>query len=622
MPTPVEEIKERLDIVEVISPYVRLRKTGRTFKGLCPFHTEKTPSFIVYPDGHYHCFGCGASGDVFTFVMRTENLEFREALKLLAERAGVVLESRPQAVAEDKARPRLRELMAAATQYYHNLLLRSTEAQAARQYVAHRGLTAPTVEGWQLGYALESWDAASNYLLGRGYSLDDLIAAGLVVERQGGGYYDRFRHRLLFPIRDAKGNVTGFGARALGDEQPKYLNSPQTLLFDKSATLYGIEHAQEAIRRRDQVIIVEGYMDVLIPHQMGISNVVASLGTALTDRQVRLLKKLSKNIILALDADAAGEEATLRGLEVAREALERVAVPVPTWRGLIRFEYKLDADIRILNLPPGQDPDEVVLRSTEEWQHLVETALPIVDFYFQVVTARLDLTSPKGKSAAVERLIPLIREVPDPVAQAHYVQKLARLVQVDQRLVETQLRRAPAGRTRPPSGEPTTPPSREPRPSSLEAYALVLLLIEPTLYWQVGDLELSLDDFVRTENRETFAAFQTYIIQNEWFELGAFRQTLDPALHAHLDALLAQGASQPPLPGEELEHALRVCLLRLREGRLRAELAELPSLLQEAQTAGDQETVQRLTQQATTLKDALSQAQGALNAQTGWGRKR
>jgi len=610
MPTPVEEIKERLDIVEVISPYVRLRKAGRTFKGLCPFHTEKTPSFIVYPDGHYHCFGCGASGDVFTFVMRTENLEFREALQLLAERAGVVLESRPQAVAEDKLRPRLRELLAAATQYYHNLLLRSSEAQAARQYVAHRGLTAPTVEGWQLGYALESWDAASNYLLGRGYSLDDLVAAGMVVERQGGGYYDRFRHRLLFPIRDAKGNVTGFGARALGDEQPKYLNSPQTLLFDKSATLYGIEHAQEAIRRRDQVIIVEGYMDVLIPHQMGISNVVASLGTALTDRQVRLLKRLSKNIILALDADAAGEEATLRGLEVAREALERVAVPA--WRPLIRFEYKLDADIRILSLPPGQDPDEVVRRSTAEWQHLVETALPIVDFYFQVVTARLDLTSPKGKSAAVERLIPLIREVPDPVAQAHYVQKLARLVRMDERQVETQLRRAPTGRPWPAAGEPPPPTSREPRPSSPEDYALALLLVEPTLYWQVGDLELGPDDFVRTENRETFAAFQTYISQSEWFELEAFRQTLEPALHAHLDALLAQGASRPPLPGEELEHDLRECLLRLREGRLRAELAELPSLLQEAQAAGDQETVQRLAQQATTLKDALSQVQGAL----------
>jgi len=195
-------------------------------------------------------------------------------------------------------------------------------------------------------------------------------------------------------------------------------------------------------------------------------------------------------------------------------------------------------------------------------------------------------------------------------------------VQVDQRLVETQLRRAPAGRPRPPAGEPTTPPSREPRPSSLEDYALALLLIEPTLYWQVGDLELSPDDFVRTENRETFAAFQTYINQSEWFELEAFRQILEPALHQHLEALLAQGASQPPLPSEELEHALRVCLLRRREGRLRAELAELPSLLQEAQAAGDQETVQRLAQQATILKDALSQVQGALNAHTGWGRKR
>ncbi|MCL5265876.1 MAG: DNA primase [Chloroflexi bacterium] len=439
----INEIKDRLNIVDIVSPTVDLKKMGRNFKGICPFHAEKTPSFIVFPDGgNYHCFGCGANGDILTFVMKTQGLDFGEALQLLAQRAGVKLpERRQEAAVEDQKRDRLREINSAAAQYFNHLLLRTEAGKAAREYLERRGIAGSTVETFQLGYSMDSWSASSQYLSGKGYKPAEIVEAGLVVTKDNGDHYDRFRGRLMFPIRDNRGNVIGFGARALDDSQPKYLNSPQTAIFDKGASLYGIDQAQRSIRDTDRAVIVEGYVDVLISHQCGIKNVIASLGTALTERQVGILKKLTKNLVLALDPDAAGDEATLRGLEVAKQVFDKKAVPVPTWRGLIRYEYKLDADIRIITLPRGQDPDEVIRENAEQWQWLVDRALPIIDYYFNVVTSRLDLSEAKGKSAAVEQLLPVIKELRDKVEQAHYLQKLANLVQVSERSLEMRLSR-------------------------------------------------------------------------------------------------------------------------------------------------------------------------------------
>ncbi|MGB9879380.1 MAG: DNA primase, partial [Anaerolineae bacterium] len=366
----IDEIKERLDIVDVISSYVPLKKAGRNYKALCPFHSEKTPSFVVFPDTQsWHCFGaCNTGGDIFTFIMRRENMEFGEALRLLAERAGVSLE--PHREGEEiagKLIERLRTINSLAAEYFHYLLLNSPEGARARDYLGKRGISEQTREAFQLGYARDEWQALGQYLTSKGYSWSDLLEAGLVLERKEGGYYDRFRGRLIFPIRDVRGHIVGFGARALDDAQPKYLNSPQTPLFDKSSILYGIDQAKNAIREQGFVVIVEGYMDVLMAHQHGRKNVVASMGTALTEKQVRVIKKLTKKLVLALDADAAGDQATIRGLEVAKEALDRRAVPVPTWRGLIRYEDQLDAEIRVAMLPPGQDPDEVIKENAANW---------------------------------------------------------------------------------------------------------------------------------------------------------------------------------------------------------------------------------------------------------------
>ena len=635
MTNPVEDIKDRLDAVEVIGKYVPLKKAGHNFKGLCPFHSEKTPYFVVFPDdGHYHCFGCGQSGDIFTFVMKMENLEFGDALRQLADRAGVTLVAQPQAVAEDRSRDRLREINSAASHYFHNLLLKSGEGQRARDFLVRRGVNADTVAGWELGYSLDSWDGLTNYLLSKGYAVEDLVAAGLVRRREVEGrpaspeavvqrsdVYDYFRGRVIFPIRDQKGNVTGFGARTLGDDQPKFLNSPQTLVFDKSASLYGIDHAKETIRAGSQTVIVEGYLDVLIAHQMGILNVVASLGTALTERQLGIVKKLGKRLVLALDADSAGDEATLRGLSTAREVMDRVAVPTPSPRGLIRFEYKLDADLRILSLPRGEDPDNVILRSVAEWNQLVQEALPVVDFYFRVVASRLDLKDPKGKSAAVEQLLPLIREIDNQVAQAHYLAQLSRLVQVDERLLAARLRGlASVG----PAAErlPRVAPVAIRRAVSAEAYCLAQLLRHSRLYWQVEGLDP--EDFTDPLHRQVFTSIQSIIPAGQPLDPHELRDSLDPALWDGFDDLVKLAESQPQGADDEreMENEVVVSAVRIRLARRKEQLQRLSFAQLDPETMADADQATRLRAQADGLGQEIGQLQRSLAERTLLGRRR
>ena len=446
----VDEVKERLDIVEVISQYVPLKKAGRSYKGLCPFHSEKTPSFVVFPENQsWHCFGsCGTGGDVFSFVMKRENLDFGEALATLAARAGVELQPRTATASADEQKiERLREIVADAAGYFNYLLNRAPEAVIARDTLERRGFTQQTWENWQLGYSLDSWDALKDRLTGKGYTLAEIEAAGMVIQRDdGSGYYDRFRGRLMIPIRDVQSRTIGFGARVLREEpgrpQPKYINSPQTPLFDKSNVLYGLDMAKKAIRDADLAVIVEGYMDVLMSHQVGVANVVAGMGTALTESQMRQLKRYSNNLTLALDPDAAGDHATIRGLETARQAMEREWQPVVGPSGLVRQESRLKAQLRIAALPDGLDPDELAYADVERWRRVIADAKPIVDYYLALVGREEDLSTARGKANAVERIAPIIREIANAVERGHYIQQLARLIQTDERLVAEQIARA------------------------------------------------------------------------------------------------------------------------------------------------------------------------------------
>jgi len=628
----VDEVKDRLDIVEVIQSYVPLKKAGRNYKGLCPFHSEKTPSFVVFPEtGTWHCFGaCGTGGDVYTFIMKQENLEFGEALQLLARRAGVELEPRsPQAAEAEKRLDLLRQINQAAAAYFHNLLLNSDEAARARAYLERRGLDPDTIDRFQLGYALDHWDSLLNYLSDKGYALADIHEVGLIIERDNkSGYYDRFRKRVIFPIRDHRGRTIGFGGRVLDDELPKYLNSPQTPLFDKSSVLYGLDQAKRGIRESGQAVIVEGYMDVLMAHQNGINNVVAQMGTALTEAQLKLLKRHTQRFILALDSDAAGNQATLRGLDVARQVMDHKVVPVPTARGLIRFEDRLAADIHILSLPEKRDPDEVIREDPARWAQLIAQAQPVMDYYFQALTKDLDLSSAKGKAEAVRALGPLIAEIGDRVQRTHYLQKLARLVQVDERSLWQQIRQATGRQPAPRPSRPAPPPdSSEGTTLDLNGHCLSLLLCHPSLLHIVdqafqasGDLPLGAEDLSRPDDRALLTAWRQWIEDRKPPEvLGEFYDALDTNLQERVRTLVQAQQEQPPVADDLLRNDTLDSATRLRLHSLQHQIQELRFLLEDARDVKTAEGYGPLIAQLTSRIRGLQQA---MNERSLSGRRR
>ena len=656
----VEEIKERLDIVEVISTYVPLRKAGNLYKGLCPFHQEKTPSFVVYPDrGTWHCFGaCGTGGDVFSFVMKRDNLDFREALEVLAQKAGVNL-APPSAERsqQDQTIDRLREINQAAAVYFHNQLRHAPQGQGARDYLAGRGFSDATIDAFLLGYAADRWDGLLAHLQSKNYELADILAAGLVIEREQpepgrSPVYDRFRHRVMVPIRDVHGHVIGFGARALrSDQQPKYLNTPQTVLFEKSSVLYGLDVARRSIRPRGKAIIVEGYMDVLACHQAGEDNVVASMGTALTEPQIKQLRRYTSTIVLALDADAAGQAATLRGLSQARDALDREWVPVLTATGLVRHEARLAVDLRVMTLPEGKDPDDVVRADVSLWRELVNNAQPVVDYYFDLARGELDLATAQGKSEAVERLAPLIFEVSDEVKRSHYTQQLARLIQTDERTLERLLLKQRRSAQTAPRPRPADPPpaawedaaeaeypeplyDRPPRPAaqrpaaqrnhqiSPATHCLSLLVLHPEM---LPDLQAELvalgagpldeEDFNQADERAVCAALVSGEFDDaRWSDSGRAEDGLLAELQASAQRL-------PPLPRDQLLEDMLRAVLRLRISTLKSRAKTLPALTRSARDEGQIDDVRSYQQLQQALSEHLRLLEQMLNQRTHAGRR-
>jgi len=533
----IDEVKQKADIVEVIGQYTTLKKAGRNLTALCPFHSEKTPSFFVYPEQQsWHCFGaCSTGGDVFSFVMKKESMDFGEALHLLAQRSGVTIPAKFERDNNKDAGERLYQINGAAAQYFHNLLLNSPAGEKAKQYLADRGLSPKTMADFQLGFSLNSWESLKAYLMEKGYTEKELLEAGLIIETEDGKKHDRFRNRLLFPINDAKGRTTGFGARVLDDSFPKYLNSPQTPIFDKSRNLYGINLATQTIRQQNLVVIVEGYMDVIIAHQYGFSNVIAAMGTSITESQVSTLKKLTRNMVLALDADAAGEEAMLR---------------------CVSYESTLATEIKVVILPSGQDPDDVIKEDAKIWQQLLDEALPVIDYTFNMVTAKLNLTTAstaRDKSLAVDQLLPLMTEIKDNTRRDHYLTKLARLTGTSYRNLENTLAtyKTRQKSKKPVTGERATAAIHPLLSSPLEEYFLALLLQHPEL--KNRDAGLLEEYFKNSQNREIFIAWQ------QTDDLPSLRVRLAPALGEHLDALIHKS-----IPGQ-IEPRYADCLLNLRQ---------------------------------------------------------
>jgi DNA primase len=502
----IERIKAASDIVEIVSEHVQMRHAGRNWLGLCPFHNEKSPSFNLQPELQiYHCFGCGVGGDVVKFVQEIDKVSFVEALTFLAERAGIPVPRRGGSSADDERNDQLFRANELAAKYFQYMLRQPAGADALR-YLHERGLTDETIDEFRIGYALPGWTELLEMAGRRDFATPALEQAGLVVQsRKGRGHYDRFRNRVIFPIANLSNRVIAFGARALAtDDQPKYLNSPETPIYHKSSVLYGMSRAREAIRRDGTAIVVEGYMDVVSLAQGGVDNVVSSSGTAVTPSHAGLLGRYSERVVLLFDGDAAGGTAAERGVEVL---------------------LGIEVDTRIVTLPAGQDPDSFVRRDkgADELRQLIDKAPPALDIYLDRMAAGVDLNSVTGRARAIERLLPLIAECKDEVRRNLMIRRAAQRLDVDEQALRTDLASAQSRPQSRRSQDAPLPSTVEPGPATPPIYVNRLerefagLLIQYPKFLAETAKQLDMDVFTDSEVRRLLTHLaDTYIDGKAW----------------------------------------------------------------------------------------------------------
>jgi len=596
------EVKSKLGVVDVVGETVQLKKAGTTYKGLCPFHGEKTPSFTVTPGREsWKCFGCGEGGDIFSFVMKRDGLSFPEALKVLAAKAGVELDERT--TREDARKKRLRDVLESAIAFYHAVLTGSKAGAAALEYLHGRGFTNETVAKYQLGFAPGGWDTLARQLAARrDVRAEELVEVGLAQPRQSGrgGVYDRFRERVIFPIRDANGSPVGLGGRLLQGEGPKYLNSPATPLFDKSRTLYLVDKAKGPIRKGGQAVIVEGYTDALMAHQAGFDNVVASLGTALTPGQVALLTRYAKKIALAYDVDAAGEKAGTFGA-TALEALIGQLAAADTG-------VELD-EVRVVRLPDGKDPDEVVREAPDLWREEVRTAQPIVDYLIDFHARQVDLKTPGGKARFVDAIAPTLRAVPNPVMRDAYLQAIHTRSGIEERSILEVLHQRPAAADHV-AGRITADAvlaSADALPvdqilrsiTPVEEELLRLLMLAPEQQLRAVD-EIGPDQLPSTPARELFRAIVLQRAPDDQgirpaFSMSALMAGLDDETRATAQAILARGGPDlASIPSDRVAYAVDRCLLQLQREKLDERADWVAAELIAAEGRGDRDVVGQL----------------------------
>jgi len=604
------EVKNKLSVVEVVGESVSLKKAGTTYKGLCPFHGEKTPSFVVTPAREtWHCFGCGLGGDIFSFVMQRDSVTFPEALRTLAQRAGVEIDERTKR--EDAHRARLRQVLDSAIAFYHAVLTSSRAGATALDYLHARGFTDETIATHQLGWAPAGWDQMTRTLgAKRDVRSEELLEVGLASPRQTGrgGVYDKFRERVLFPIRDQNGHAVGLGGRLLQGDGPKYLNSPATPLFDKSRTLYLIDKAKGAIRKSGQAVIVEGYTDALMAHQAGFENVVASLGTALTPGQVALLTRYTSRIALAYDVDPAGEKAGTLG--------------VTSLAGLIgqlqgdTSGVKLE-DVRVARLPDGKDPDEVVREAPADWEAAIAKAKPLVEYLIDHHAGRFDLKTSSGRIGFVEAVMPAIRNITDPLRRDEALGEVRRVSGVEERVLLQVLDRPArnpiaSGRSGGDhDGERMSADAVLASPDALpvhdilraitpvESELLRLLLLVPDEQLRVVN-ELGPDQLPSEVARELFRAIVLQRAPNDQgvhppFDAAGLLLSLDDETAALARALFAKaGPDARGLDPAHLDYEITRLLLELEDDQLRDRSDYNEAAQGEAERAGDRDAIGRL----------------------------
>ncbi len=629
----LDEIKSRIDIVDLVSEAgVKLRHAGKNYTGFCPFHDNKhTPAFVVWPEtGTWRCFGsCNEGGDIFKFVMKKEGLDFKEAMRKLAARAGVEIKEYQRETPQQKeAFENLRRILEDAIIFYRTHLFNNKDILDYLR--TKRGLTDATIETFGLGYAPQGYDNLLNHFTAKGFSEQDLIDAGLLSQRESESQFsnlqsrsfDRFRHRIMIPIRDENGRMAGFGARIVNpDDVPKFLNSPETPVFSKGRLLYGLDRARKPIRTADQAVIVEGYLDVIALHQAGYENVVSPMGTALTEDQMRLLKKFTRRIVLALDPDTAGQRAVLRGLDAARSAMDKEGELGFDARGLLRNESRLQADLRVARMPDDLDPDEIVARNKEEWRQIIEDAKPIVTHVMETLASGQNINDPKVKNQIAAQVLPLIEDLPNPLERDTYRQALARMLKVDERALLATQAQGPRVR-RPRMGEKPLPVEKSTVVVSVssgkaaEEYIIGVLFRKPELLYRLdrllqefGLIALTAEDFEYTDNQLLFKLIRESVEQDKTEHHDFVVEALPESLQARSLELTREAEKAERLEEKQLEELLRG-VIKLRRVAAGENINQLRFLQEEAHRDGDlrASSYQDLVLQHTRLLRDLDQA--------------
>ena len=581
MDNAVQEVKNRLDIAEVVGSYLKLQRAGANLRALCPFHAEKSPSFFVSPSRQtWHCFGCSRGGDAFKFVQEIEGIEFGDALRQLAQRAGVELPAYSPRLAREKSeRTRMQELLELACQFFETQLTSSAKGEAAKTYLKERGVSEESIAKWRLGWAPGNGQAVIAFLKSRQYSQAEIERSGLTV-RSAGTSYDRFRSRIMFPVQDHNGNVIGFGGRIFGGKQAegmaKYINVPNTQLYDKSKVLYGLDKAKVECRRQDVCLLVEGYMDAIMASQAGHENVVAVSGTALTQQHLNVLKRYSQNLTLAFDMDAAGDAATKRGIELA---------------------LNLGFSLNVVIMPQGKDPADIVAQDPENFKNLVSLATSILDFFFTTAMSRFDARSAEGKRRISRELVPVIKKIPNRIEQAHWVRRLAGELNVPEQSVQEELKAWIEESREQKAEKEDAGFQQKTRRELLEERAISLLLLQPANLSLVTDEHLSSLSLRMQEIVEGFRKAPS-------LEFQKLENLFEQEMVQFLQYVALKGEVQEP-QDQDTEQEFKSCLLELELLFLRSRLDALTQAIRKAEGQQDTQLLEKLLEEFNELSHHL-----------------
>jgi DNA primase len=569
--SPIEEIKARLDIVEVISSYLPLKKAGSNYKTLCPFHSEKNPSFFVSPTRQiWHCFGCGAGGGIFDFIMKIEGVEFGDALRILAKKAGVELKPiSPEYQKLKTERQRLYEICELACKFFEKQLEGKTGKEVVK-YLTDRGISEDSIKKWRIGWAPETKRALVDFLVKKGYKKEEVEKAGLAIKTETHEYFDRFRGRIIFPIFDLNSQVIGFGGRIFKKEQgAKYINTPNTLIYDKSRVLYGLDRAKVEIRKKNFCILVEGYTDTILAHQAGFENTVSVSGTALTQYQLAILKRYSDNLYLAFDMDIAGDFATKRGIDLAQES---------------------GFNIKVLDLPKEKDPADLISENPKEFEKIVLNAISILDFYFQSAFSNFNKNTLEGKREILKVLLPVIKRVENKVEQSFWVSKLAKELGTREESVWEEIEKLKLEERGIGIEKEEEKISLRPREEVLEERLLTLLLKFPE---NISLLDENFQTFLSSKGKE--------VLEN----LKAQNKNFSPQAKEYFD-ILSLRAEVEEIEKEKIIPEIKFCLREIKLIKLKKELEEASKELKKAEEEKDEKKVRALIEKINQISKNLS----------------